>query len=334
MMESDVERLIDEKPLVKLAFSIPWIIGPLIYAVGLLLSAATGNLARFVADYPWACLVTVITATLWAIPRFTERHGRYTIAVRSALDISDKEFKSLFEGNMRRLMGWRNMVFGLVFLPGLLWAYTQRLWWGEYSQPLFFDAYYLVVLTFVLLNYGTMMFGAAVSCNQNVYDMCEATPLNAEYLLDEGRSIFQKQWGGQILRITIFALAMSALANVPILLYSGSSSILLNLTIALALTTLIFVAPHYMFHRMLERAKEEVLANVSGRRRELGLQKRGITESGEVGRMLDIIYLTQYEAALASRSTWLVNLEVVAELLVVGSLHVTFMEVLNILAHR
>ena len=89
---------------------------------------------------------------------------------------------------------------------------------------------------------------------------------------------------------------------------------------------------------MLEKAKEEVLANVSERRRGLRSNvqsgKEGTQIIDDVGRMLDMIYLTQYEGVLGNRSTWLVNLEVVVELLVVGSLHVTFMEILNILAHH
>ncbi len=168
--------------------------------------------------------------------------------------------------------------------------------------------------------------------------MCVKNPIDAEYLLDEGQSIFQRLWGGQILRVTILALIMSALTNIPILLYSGSTSLLINLAIAFTLTALIFVAPHYMFHRMLERAKDEMLAEVSERRRALRStehSKMGVSKDAEdIGKMLDIIYLIQYEGVLSNRSTWLVDLEVVVELLVVGSLHVTFMEILNILAHH
>jgi hypothetical protein len=183
-----------------------------------------------------------------------------------------------------------------------------------------------------------MMFGAVVSCNQNVYTMCMKTPIDTEYLLDEGQSIFQRLWGGQILRVTVIALIMSALTNVPILLYSGTTSLLINLAIALTLTALIFVVPHYMFHSMLEKAKEEMLTQVVERRRALRSDmkpSKGDTQIiNDVERKLDVIYLTQYEGAISNRSTWLVNLEVVAELLVVGSLHVTFMEILNIVAHH
>jgi len=183
-----------------------------------------------------------------------------------------------------------------------------------------------------------MMFSAAVSCNQNVYTMCMKTPIDVEYLLDEGQSIFQRLWGGQILRVTVIALIMSALTNVPILLYSGSTSLLINLAIALTLTALIFVVPHYMFHIMLEKAKEEMLARVVERRRALRSDmkpsKGGTQIINDVERKLDVIYLTQYEGVLSNRSTWLVNLEVVAELIVVGSLDVTFMEILNIVAHH
>ena len=92
----------------------------------------------------------------------------------------------------------------------------------------------------------------------------------------------------------------------------------MNLAIALTLTAFIFVAPHFMFHRMLERAKEKVLAGVYEKRRAL----RSYTQSSkgdtqdvdDVSRMLDLIYLTQYEGVLGNQGTWLVDLEVVMEL--------------------
>jgi len=162
--------------------------------------------------------------------------------------------------------------------------------------------------------------------------------VRAEYLLVEGQPIFRKLWGGQILGVTAVALVMSALTNVPILLYSGSTSLLLNFAIALTLTALIFIVPHYMFHRMLERAKDEMLAEVSEKRHTMRsapqLDMKDIQNVNDVGRMLEMIHLTQYEWVLRNRSTWLVDLEVVTELIVVGSLHVIFMEILNILVHH
>ena len=143
-MESDVKRIMGESLLTRSYFSIPWMIGPIIYAFGLLLSLATGNLTRFLIDYPWGCLVIVITLAMWATPRLAKRHEKYTIAIRKVLNITDEEFKILLESNMRRLTSGKNLVFGLTFLPALFWAFTQRLWWREYSQPVLFDSFYLV----------------------------------------------------------------------------------------------------------------------------------------------------------------------------------------------
>ena len=83
-----------------------------------------------------------------------------------------------------------------------------------------------------------------------------------------------------------------------------------------------------MFHRLLEKAKEEMLSKVRSIRRRLSLDSiedlgRGTDDQRNIGVKLDLIYLTQYEGNLARRSTWLVDLEVVVELLVVGSIHVT-----------
>jgi hypothetical protein len=336
-MESDVKEIINERIGARLAFTTPWMIGPAVYVTGLILSLVTGNLTSFLSDYPWICLLTVVTVAIWAVPLLAQRHGLITIKIRPVFNVSDQEFKTLLVSNLRRLTGLKNILLGLIFLPGLLWAFTQRLWWSNYSQPLIFDVYYLIILVFILLFYASTMFGAAISCNQNVYMMCEKTKVNVEYLIDEGQPLLRRLWGGQIMRITALTLIMSALTNVPIMLYSGSTSIMINLAIALTLTAFIFVVPHVMFHRMLERAKEEELARVSERRRGLRLDLNdgnGVAQQDSVGKMLDLIYLTQYEGMLSTRNTWLVDLEVVIELLVVGSLHVTFMEALNVLMHR
>jgi len=154
--------------------------------------------------------------------------------------------------------------------------------------------------------------------------------------VNEGQSLLRGHWGGLVGRATAVALILSALTNVPIIIYSGGMSLFLNLGIAMVLTILIFIVPHYMFHRLLERAKEEMLSKVLSIRRKLRLGSiedlgRGTDVQRNIGDKLDLVYLTQYEGDLRSRSTWLVDFEVVLELLVVGSIHVVFMEILTML---
>jgi ABC-type multidrug transport system fused ATPase/permease subunit len=183
------------------------------------------------------------------------------------------------------------------------------------------------------------MFGAAISCNLNVYRLCEKIPIDHEYLMNEGQLLLRGLWGGLVGKSTAVALILSALTNVPIIIYSGGMSLFLNLAIALVLTILIFIVPHYMFHRLLERAKEEMLSKVLSIRKKFSLDSiedlgRGTDDQRSVGDMLELIYLTQYEGDLTSRSTWLFDLEVVVELLVVGSIHVIFMEILTMLTQH
>jgi hypothetical protein len=109
-MESDIKRIMSESLPLRILFSTPWTIGPAIYALGLLLASTTGNLTRFLTNYPWACLVAAATIAIWASPRLTERHGLYTIAVRGTFNVTDDEFKTFLEKNMRRLVSTRNLV--------------------------------------------------------------------------------------------------------------------------------------------------------------------------------------------------------------------------------
>jgi len=317
-------------------FSIPWYIGIIIYIIGVLLSLFTGDLARFLRDYPWALFSIAIMIGAWANPYLYERHMNCTKSIRNIFSVSDKAFETLFEDNMRNLTHPRNLIFGLIFLPALLWALTQHLWWQGYNNSFIFDVYYLLVLAFIFITYAGLMFGAAFSCNLNVYRLCEKIPIDYEYVVNKGQSLLRGLWGGLVGKSTAVALILSALTNVPIIIYSGGMSLFLNLAIALVLTILIFIVPHYMFHRLLERAKEYMLSKVLSIRRRLNLDSiedlgKGIDDQRNIGDMLELIYLTQYEGDLRSRSTWLVDLEVVVELLVIGSIHVIFMEILTML---
>lgn len=182
------------------------------------------------------------------------------------------------------------------------------------------------------------MFGAAISCNFNVYTICCKIRLDSEYLIDEGQPILHRLWGDQVEKVTVVAFIMSALTNVPILLYSGEMSLFLNLALSLALTTLIFLVPHYMFHRMLEKARDEMLFRALKLRGDWGmtsLEKLGANASDEhtTRKMLDLIFLAQYEGNLMNRSTWLVDLGAVTELLVVAFVHVILIEILSLFAH-
>ena len=315
-----------------------WTVGPLLYFAGVLIAFFTGNLEKFLLDYPWASFVVAYMIGSWAGSRLGKMHRRCTRSIRKVFSVSDNEFEEILEANMRRLNHPRNLIFGLIFVPTLLWAGLFRLWWHDYNSPVFFDVYYLVVVVLVFTAYTAIMFSAVVACHLNIHRLCETIPINPEYLVGEGYPILHRSWGDLISKVTIVAFIMSALINVPILLHSGALGSFLNLALAFALTVIIFLFPHYMFHRMLEKAKDEMLLRVQGYRKDLGMvgleQFRGSgNDNLQISKMMNLIYLTQYEWTLQNRSTWLVDLKAVAELLVVASMHVFLMEVLTLLPH-
>ncbi len=315
-----------------------WMVGPILYLVGVLIAVISGNLENFLFDYPWASFIVAYMIGSWAGPHLGERHRRCTRSIRKAFSVSDEKFEEIVEENMRRLSHPRNLIFGLIFVPTLLWAWVFRLWWYDYTSLIFFDVYYLVVVVWVFIAYAAIMFSAVVACHLNIYRLCEKIPLNSEYLMGEGYAILRQSWGDLISKITIVAFIMSALINVPILLHSGVLGSLLNLVLAFVLTVIIFLFPHFMFHRMLGKAKKELQLRIQNDRKNLGVIGLEQFESSEVEtskvlKMLNLIYLTQYEWTLQNRSTWLVDLKAVAELLVVASMHILLMEVLTLIPH-
>ena len=163
---------------------------------------------------------------------------RCTMSIRNIFSISEEKFEEICRDNIQRLTNPRNLFFGLIFIPMLLWALTQRLWWHEYNNPFYFDLYYVLNLAIMFPLYAGLMFGASFACNLNVYRLCNEIPINYEYIMDEGQSILRRSWGGLVGKATAVALIMSALTNVPILLYSGGMSLYLNLFIALYLQPL------------------------------------------------------------------------------------------------
>ncbi|MFX1603473.1 MAG: hypothetical protein ACFFCK_08310 [Promethearchaeota archaeon] len=314
-----------------------WTVGPVLYLAGVILALLTGNLERFLLDYPWASFIVAYMIGSGPGSRFGEMHMRCTHSIRKAFAVSDAEFEEILEGNMRRLTHPRNLLFGLIFVPALLWAWLLRLWWHDYNSPILFDVYYLVVAFWVFTAYAAIMFSAVVACHLNIHRLCEKTPIDAEYLMEEGYLILRPSWGSLIVRVTVVAFIMSALINVPILLHSGALGSFLNLALAFALSVIIFLLPHHMFHRMLQNAKDKMLSQVKGYREGLGVvglrQFGSIDDDTKMSKMVNSIYLTQYEWMLQNRSTWLVDLKAVTELLAVASMHVLLMEVLTLIPH-
>lgn len=315
-----------------------WILGPIFYVIGVLIAFFTGDLGNFLLSYPWISFIIAYMIGSWAGSHFGEIHRRCTRSIRNAFIVSDDEFEEILESNMKRLTHPRNLLFGLIFVPTILWAWIQRLWWQGYYSPFFFDLYYLLVVVFVFIAYSGVMFGAVFGCHLNIHRLCEKIPINTEYLMGEGQPILRRLWGDLIGKVTVVAFIMSTLINVPILLYSGWLGSFFNLVLALALTVVIFLFPHYMFHRMLEKSKEEMLSQVLKQQKNLG--HIGLEDLGEsvddklkTSQLMTLIYLTQYEWNLRTRSTWLVDLKAVAELLIVASIHVMLMEVLKLFVH-
>lgn len=333
-MKPGQEQLVRERELMRPFF---WTAGPILYLIGVILSLFTNNLESFLLDYPWACFLLAFTLGTWVLSYFQESHKRATIAIRNIFLVSDEDFEEIVRTNMKTLTRLRNLVFGFVFIPILLWAWTQRLWWLDYNSPLLFDLYYLIIVAFVLPAYSGIIFGAVVACHLNIHRLCERIPINSEYLLEEGRLIIRRLWGGLIAEVTVVAFIMSALTNVPILLYSGEIRSLLNLGLALALTIIIFLLPHYLFHRMLERAKGEVQKRILEHKNKLGSWQLedvvGKIAEQESIKMLNLVYLTQYEWNMRAKSTWLVDLKAVTELLVVAAIHFILLEFLTLITH-
>lgn len=322
----------------KLKFPPLWIVGPILYVIGVLIAFFTANLWNFLLSYPWISFIIAYMIGSWAGSHFGEMHRRCTCSIRNAFLISDDEFEEILESNMNRLSHPRNLLFGLVFVPTIVWAWIQRLWWQGYMSPFFFDVYYLLVVVFVFIAYSGVMFGAVFGCHLNIHRLCERIPINAEYLMGEGQPILRRLWGDLIGKVTVVAFIMSTLINVPILLYSGWLGSFFNLVLALALTVVIFLFPHYMFHRMLEKAKVEMLSRVLKQQENLGhigLENlgKGVDDKSKTSQLMTLIYLTQFEWNLRTRSTWLVDLKAVAELLLVASIHVMLMEVLKLFVH-
>lgn len=278
-----------------------------------------------------------ITIGTWIMPHFRESHERATLAIRSAFLVSDEEFEEIVRTNMKRLTNLRILVFGVIFLPIMLWAWTQRLWWVDYNSPILFDMYYLMLAAFVLPAYAGIMFGAVVACHLNIHRLCERIPIDSEYVLEEGRPIIRKLWGDLVVGVTVVAFIMSALTNVPVLLYSGEIRSFLNLALALFLPIIIFLFPHYLFHRMLRRAKDEMQTRILEQKKKLGpwhLEEIvGSMDEQKTTEMLNLVYLTQYEWNVRSKSTWLVDLKAVTELLVVATMHFVLLEILTLFMH-
>lgn len=104
----------------KLKFPPLWIVGPILYVIGVLIAFFTANLWNFLLSYPWISFIIAYMIGSWAVSHFGEMHRRCTCSIRNAFLISDDEFEEILESNMNRLSHPRNLLFGLVFVPKIV----------------------------------------------------------------------------------------------------------------------------------------------------------------------------------------------------------------------
>lgn len=244
-----LEAFLDKFPLPYSHVAI--ITGALIYATGVLVSLYTGNLTRFICDFPWIVYSIYLIIGMWATPHYLKLHRRAFYSVRKMFCLTDEEFQGYIHKFNERLASLFSIPFSLIFFPILFWVSMNRLWWQDYNRVFLYDVYSWVIFALVLVANGVGIWVGCVAFNLNYRDVCEKIPLDVDYLISDRFESINMHFGSLCLQITLLYLIFSTLSNLPIIILTKNQGAIINFIVALTLTFVVFIIPQILFHRLI-----------------------------------------------------------------------------------
>jgi len=299
-----------------------------LYLLNMPFMYVSGNLRSFFFEPRWV-IVTVFGALNGILIIFTFREFSGSLLRIRHLISSDhadlERMSDRLSGHLTSRAYWLIVIFWLA----LNFAESpQRMrWWWFYNQPNLVTVYELIETLPCCILGGIFMYMVPVGLTLAYRDLCSKTAFKNDLLLSE----WMKPFKGfrRFISLTMFGAVIYALFP-PIIWGStaepaaaGHWSLFIPYTsIAIVLVSAVLL-PHYFFHELFPNAKdcrlEELGSKIS--------QAPPETEKGILGRIL----LLLEKGELERLSTWLLDVKIVGEVLVVALMHVILVEALTML---
>jgi hypothetical protein len=298
------------------------------YLIGIPLMSVTGNLSSFLSEPKWIFLVIYgIVSGMLVI--FVYRKFHDSLSDIKHLISSESEFKKLRDklfGYLSDKIYWVFVVFWPVMnITRLFEPTAQQNWWWFYHHPFLITLYYIIVGLPTWIFGGMFIYMIPFGLTLAYRELCLKTSFKVEVLSVEWMAPF-KGFKNLITVSMLFAVLISILG---ILIWAptlrGTSYIYAPYFSMAVILIPTIVFPHYFFHKLFSRVKENRLRAFESDLVKLQNQKKDET-------MREILLLLR-KGEVEKMKTWLFDVKILVEIIIVALMHVILIEVLTTIIH-
>jgi len=302
------------------------LMGLFLYVLGIPFMIASNNLQRFLSEPRWIIVAAFGSLNGILIIFVLREFSDSLLGIRQLIDDDDFQMKNdRLLGYLTSRVYWLFVVFWLAL--NLIESPRVMRWWWSYDQTYIVTAYQLVETLPCCILGGIFMYMIPVGLSLAYRDLCLKTPFKKDLFLLE----WIKSFKGfrRLISLTMFGSVAYAVFP-PIIwgstAYSASaapwSHFIPYTGIAIVFVSAVLF-PHYFFHELFSNAKDRRLD-------ELGKE---ITQTslGDDKSILRKILLLFERGEVEKLETWLIDIKILGEVLVVALMHIILVEALTFL---
>jgi len=291
----------------------------------------TDNLQSFLSDYRWI-LISIFGAyngilTIFIFRKFSDSLNN----IEHLIDFDDaQKVKNKLLSRLTSKFSLIAVVFWLFINSFIFDEGVQRWYWQSlYNNPNLVSTYYFIESSPYMVFVGIFVYMILFGLNVAYRDLCLKTSFKKEVLMSEWMEPFKDF--RKLITLIMFGAVIYAVfppniwSSVPhttdvtnwiiYIPYTGVAIVLVS--------TIIF--PHYRFHQLFSNARGSHLKDI---RKKLS-QISSVKFENAIRRIL----LLLEEARAEKKKTWLIDVKVLGEILIVASMHVILVEVVTIFIH-
>lgn len=308
-------------------------IGLIFYLACIPFMIKTDNLQRFLSDYRWA-LNAIFGAYNGVLAIFIYRKFSDSLNKIGHLIDSDhvKEAKDKLLDRLTSKYYWGVVTFWLVVYSSNFFEEIQRMTFGSFYNELHLvSSYWFIESLPCILFIGIFHFMLLPGLNLAYRDLCFRTPFKKDVLLTEWVEPFKNFKN----LITIIMFGAAVYTIFPPNIYGPVSEPTTAITSVLfaipyvgptivLLSAVLF--PHYYFHKLFSETKKNHLRHF---REEISK----VSSLGGLENLVRRINLLLDKGEVEKMKTWLIDVKVLGEILIVALMHVILVEALTTIVH-
>jgi hypothetical protein len=299
-----------------------------LYIVGIPVMVATDNLESFLSEPQWVFL-TIYGFVSGISVIFIFRKFQDSLTRISHLIGSEEKFLKVNNkllGCLTHKVLWIFIAFWPVINIGRLFVPTDRMnWWWFYDQPFLSTVYYYVEGIPAWIFGGIFFYMIPFGLTLAYRELCLKTSFKEALLSTEWMEPFFSF--KSLITLTMFIAVINALLGIivwsptleqtPLILFPYASMAVI------LIPTILF--PHYFFHKLFSITKQK-------RIKELQKKLSKIKDSEKNDKISEILLLLK-KSEVEKMKTWLLDVKILGEVIIVALMHVILIEVLTTIVH-